>query len=75
MTIFRIAFPGAIAVGGVIVMIASGGGGVLALGAVLVGAAAAVAFADLLMRLGISSETDRQREEQARRRYDRTGSW
>jgi hypothetical protein len=40
----------------------------------LIGIAALVVLADL-MRLAISSNVDRDREERARRSFDRTGHW
>jgi hypothetical protein len=44
-------------------------------GVVLLGTALMVVLLDWLARLGISSGGDREREEEARRYFDRTGHW
>ena len=67
----RIALPTAIAVAGVIALLAGSAG----LGLSLIGSAIVVVFANALMRLAISSTDDQDREERARRFFDRTGRW
>jgi hypothetical protein len=63
---FRIGFPAAILVAGV-VLIAIGGDAPLGAGIVLIGVAGLVVLANVLMQLSLQSERDRQREEERRR--------
>jgi hypothetical protein len=63
---FRIGFPAAIFVAGV-VLIAIGGDAPLGAGIVLIGVAGLVVLANVLMQLSLQSERDRQREEERRR--------
>jgi hypothetical protein len=65
---FRIGFPVAILVAG-IVLILIGGDAPLGAGIVLVGVAGLVALGNVLMQLGLQSERDREDEE--RRRNER----
>ena len=67
----RIGLPATIAVAG-LVFLAAGSTG---LGLTLMGVALVVAFANALVRLGIAGEADRDRDEEARRTFDRTGRW
>jgi drug/metabolite transporter (DMT)-like permease len=66
LTVVRIWLPAAIAVAG-IVLIVVGGDAARGAGIVLVGVAALVVLANLFIRLGLSSEADREREEERRR--------
>jgi hypothetical protein len=66
--LFRIGFPAAIAVAGV-VLILIGGDAPVGAGIVLIGVAGLVALANVLMQLGLQSERDRAEEE--RRRNER----
>ena len=70
----RIWLPLAVAVAGVVLIIA-GGDVARGAGIVLLGVAALVVLANVLMRLGLSSERDREREEERRRAFSRTGRW
>ena len=74
LTFVRIILPAAIAVVG-IVLIVVGGDAARGAGIVLVGVAGLVVLANLLMRLAIQSEGDREREEERRRYFDRHGHW
>jgi len=65
---FRIGFPAAILVAG-IVLIIIGGDAPLGAGIVLIGVAGLVVLANVFIRLGLSSERDREDEE--RRREER----
>jgi hypothetical protein len=65
---FRIGFPAAIAVAGV-VLIVIGGDAPVGAGIVLIGVAGLVALGNVLMQLGLQSERDREDEE--RRRNER----
>ena len=68
----RIVLPVAIALAGLILWLAAG---LSALGLTLVGIAVLVWLADWLVRLGIGSERDRDREEEAREEFTETGRW
>jgi uncharacterized membrane protein YczE len=63
---FRIGFPAAIFVAGV-VLIAIGGDAPLGAGIVLIGVAGLVALIDVLFRLSVQSERDREEEERRRK--------
>jgi hypothetical protein len=65
---FRIGFPAAIAVAG-IVLIVIGGDAPLGAGIVLIGVAGLVALVNVLIQLSLQSEDDRAEEE--RRRNER----
>jgi hypothetical protein len=65
---FRIGFPAAIFVAGVVLIII-GGDAPLGAGIVLIGIAGLVALVDVLIRLSLQSEDDRAEEE--RRRNER----
>jgi hypothetical protein len=67
----RVALPVAIAVAGLVVILA----GKAALGVMLIGVAALVVVANAFIRLGLSSDRDRARERQSRRTFMRTGRW
>jgi hypothetical protein len=68
LKLVRIVLPAAIAVAG-IVLIAIGGDAPLGAGIVLLGVAGLVVLANVLMRLSLQSE--REREEEERRRRER----
>jgi hypothetical protein len=74
LAIVRIWLPAAIAVTGV-VLVVIGGDAARGAGIVLVGIAVLVVLANLLIRLAIMSERDREREEQRRRFFTRRGRW
>jgi hypothetical protein len=70
----RYGLPAAIAVAGCVLAIV-GDGTLEAAGATLVGVAALVVLLNVLMRLGLESNRDRIREEEAREYFDRHGRW
>jgi hypothetical protein len=70
----RYGLPALIALTGIVLAIA-GDETWDAAGAVLVGVAALVALLNVLMRLGLESNRDREREERAREQFDRSGRW
>ncbi len=70
----RIGLPGAIAVAGVVLLIAGGDSGRGA-GVVLLGSALMVVLANGFLRLGLSSERDREQEEADRDFFSRHGRW
>ena len=70
----RIWLPAAIAVAGVILLVV-GGDAARGAGIVLIGVAALVVLANLFMRLALSSERDREREDAQRSYFSRRGRW
>jgi hypothetical protein len=70
----RIWLPVGIAVAGV-VLILTGGDAADGAGVLLIGVAGLVVFANLMLRLSLSSERDREREEANRDFFSRTGHW
>lgn len=75
MIVVRYALPAVIALTGLVLTIVGGSDTVVAAGVALIGVGMLVALLNLLMRLGIASSRDREREENARRYYDRHGRW
>jgi hypothetical protein len=73
--VVRYALPAVIVLTGLILTIAGGSDTVVAAGVALVGVGMLVALLNVLMRLGIASSRDREREEEARRFFDRHGRW
>jgi drug/metabolite transporter (DMT)-like permease len=74
LAIVRIWLPVAIAVAGVLLVVL-GGDAARGAGIVLIGVAALVVIANLLIRLGLLSERDREREQRRRRDFTRRGHW
>jgi hypothetical protein len=70
----RYGLPAAMTIAG-IVLIAVGDEFVAGAGVVLIGIALVVFLMNLYVRLSMASEGDREREEAARRYYDRHGHW
>jgi len=71
----RYVLPGAIILTGLALTIAGTSDAVLGAGVTLVGVGLLVALLNLLMRLAIASGRDREREDEARRYFDRHGHW
>jgi hypothetical protein len=71
----RYGLPATIAVAGVVVAIVGSTPAADGLGAGLVGTAALVILLNVFMQLGLQSTHDRDREEDARRYFDRHGHW
>jgi hypothetical protein len=71
----RYGLPAAIVLAGLILAIAGRSDTAVGAGVALVGAGLLVALLNVLMRLGIASSRDREREEEARRYFDRHGRW
>ena len=70
----RIVLPAATAFVGAALFVL-GGDAARGAGIVLIGVAGLVVLANLLMRLGLQSERDREREEDRRRFFSRHGRW
>ena len=75
IVVVRYALPAVIVLTGLILTIAGGSDTVVAAGVALIGVGMLVALLNVLMRLGIASSRDREREEEARRFFDRHGRW
>ncbi|MEJ7787390.1 MAG: hypothetical protein WKF96_21510 [Solirubrobacteraceae bacterium] len=71
----RYLLPAAIAVAGILLMALGSGAAAVGAGVTFFGVAALVVIANALIRLGIQSNKDREREERARRFFDRRGRW
>jgi hypothetical protein len=75
IVVVRYALPAVIVLTGLILTIAGGSDTVVAAGVALIGVGMLVALLNVLMRLGIASSRDREREEEARRFFDRHRRW
>jgi hypothetical protein len=71
----RIVLPLGIVLTGVALAAFGTDDAVIGAGATLMGVGVLVALLNVLMRLGIESAADREREEEARRYFDRHGRW
>jgi hypothetical protein len=69
----RYGIPLVLLIAGVLVAATSGSG--LAAGAMFVSAATAVLLLNVLHRIGVQGDRDRDREEEARRFFDEHGRW
>jgi hypothetical protein len=69
----RYGIPLVLLIAGVVVAATSGSG--LAAGAMFVSAATAVLLLNVLHRIGVEGDRDRDREEAARRFFDEHGRW
>jgi Flp pilus assembly protein TadB len=70
----RIWLPLSIAAAGV-VLILTGGDDAVGAGVLLIGVSVLVVLANLMLRLSLSSERDREQEEANREFFSRTGHW
>jgi hypothetical protein len=67
----RYGIPGALFIAGMIVW----GTGSVAAGAMFISAATAVLLLNLLFRIGVEGDKDREREDAAREYFDKHGRW
>jgi hypothetical protein len=72
--IVRVWLPSAIALAGLVLLVA-GDETMRGAGVVLIGSSLMVVLANLFLRLGLSSERDREHEESARDFFARHGRW
>lgn len=72
--IVRVWLPSAIALAGVVLLVV-GDETMRGAGVVLIGSALMVVLANLFLRLGLSSEHDREQEEASREYFARYGRW
>jgi hypothetical protein len=70
----RYGIPLALLVAGVIVSATAGGVG-LAAGALFFSAASAILLLNVLYRIGVEGDRERDKEEEARRYFDKHGRW
>jgi hypothetical protein len=76
MRVVRIWLPVAIIAGGVIVIVATGGSETGVEGAAgIIGAGASVWLLNIIFRVGVQGERDRDAEDDARTYYDEHGYW
>jgi hypothetical protein len=62
-------------VGGMLMLAFGPEGAALEGGFAMIGASLSIVLLNVLHRFGVEGETDRDREEAARRHFDRTGEW
>ena len=74
LNLVRYGIPAALFLAGVIVMATSGRIGIAA-GAMFVSAATAVLLLNVIYRIGVEGDKDRDREDAARRYFDEHGHW
>ncbi|HXE44584.1 MAG TPA: hypothetical protein VN635_05240 [Conexibacter sp.] len=73
LALVRYGLPAAIAVAGVVCL--ELGGTAAGAGVVLIGSAAIVLLINVLFRMSLTSNRDREAEEEARERFEREGRW
>jgi hypothetical protein len=73
MNAVRYGIPLVLLIAGVVVAATSGSG--VAAGAMFISAATAVLLLNVLYRIGVQGDRDRDREEEARRFFDEHGRW
>jgi len=74
LNLVRYGIPLALLVAGLVVSAGSGHVG-LAAGAMFISAATAVLLLNVLYRMGVEGDKERDREEEARRYFDEHGRW
>jgi len=75
MIFVRFVMPALIVLAGILLAIIGHRESAYLAGALLVSAGISVALLNLLYRVGVNGDGDRDREEAAREHYDRTGQW
>ena len=75
LALVRIGLPAAIAAAGVVLIVTGDGENEQGAGVALIGCAVMVLLFNLFLRVGWRDTRDREREEEAREHYDRTGRW
>jgi hypothetical protein len=75
LLLVRIALPAAIAAAGVVLLVTSAGENEQGAGVALIGCAVMVLLLNVFLRIGMSDERDREREDEAREHFGRTGRW
>jgi hypothetical protein len=75
LLLVRVGLPAAITAAGVVLIVEGAGENEQGAGVALIGCAVMVVLLNLFLRLGWRDQRDRQREEEAREEFDRTGHW
>jgi hypothetical protein len=71
----RVGLPAAITAAGAVLIVEGAGENEQGAGVALIGCAVMVVLFNLFLRLGWRDQRDREREEEAREHFDRTGRW
>jgi hypothetical protein len=75
LLLVRVVLPAAITAAGVVLLVSGDGENEQGAGVALIGCAVMVLMFNLFLRLGWRDQRDRDREEEAREHFDRTGRW
>ena len=75
LLLVRIGLPAAIAAAGVVLLVAGDGENEQGAGVALIGCAVVVVMFNVFLRLSSHSMRDRDREDEAREHFGRTGRW
>jgi len=75
LALVRIGLPAAITAAGVVLIVTGAGENEQGAGVALIGCAVMVLLFNLFLRVGWRDTRDREREEEAREHFDRTGRW
>jgi hypothetical protein len=75
LLLVRIGLPAAIAAAGVVLLVTGAGENEQGAGVALIGCAVMVLLLNVFLRIGMSDERDREREDEAREHFGRTGRW
>jgi hypothetical protein len=75
LLLVRVVLPAAIAAAGAVLLITGDDENTQGAGVALIGCAVLVVMFNLFLRLGWRDQRDREREEEAREHFDRTGRW
>ena len=76
MVVVRYVFPAALVLAGIVILLAGGGSDNAAEGwALFTGAGVSILLLNVLFRIGVQGDRDREREEAARSYFDRHGHW
>ena len=75
LLLVRVGLPAAITAAGVVLIVYGAGENEQGAGVALIGCAVMVVLFNLFLRLGWRDQRDREREEEAREHFDRTGDW
>ena len=75
LLLVRVGLPAAITAAGVVLIVKGAGENEQGAGVALIGCAVIVVLFNLFLRLSWLDQRDREREEQAREHFERTGDW
>ena len=75
LLLVRIGLPAAIAAAGVVLLVTGDGENEQGAGVALIGCAVMVALLNVFLRIGVADQRDRDREDEAREHFTRTGRW